>query len=134
MSFNQRDKKEPGNYFIPQPQGYFNIWGLIRYDGSGLVAGLFFVPVFGVAILVWAGLVGFNPDLDRSWWAISLLLPSAFLLASASYSLATEGVREMELLSLPVPFLVGCLALLPRRIDPQLRPGAICHEEPMDAA
>ena len=28
--------EERGNCFIPQPQGYFNIWGLIRYDGSGL--------------------------------------------------------------------------------------------------
>lgn len=29
--------KERGNCFIPHSQGYFNVWGLICYDGSGLM-------------------------------------------------------------------------------------------------
>ena len=98
-----------------------------------MAAGLLFVPFFGVAILVWGALVRLNPALDRSWMALSLALPSAFLLASASYSLASEGARNMRLLSLPAPFLIGCLALIPRRLDPHLRLGAISSDEPVDA-
>ena len=105
-----------------------------EYMPMMMLAGLLFVPVFGAAILAWAAIVRAIPTLDRSWLAISLVVPSVFLLVSASYSMVTEGFHDVRLISLPGPFLVGCLALIPRRLDPKLRHGSISFAEPLDAA
>jgi hypothetical protein len=88
-----------------------------------LFVSLHFVPFLATAVLLWVLVATILPALDER---LSFLV-AAFPLLVASTLVAWSfliGGANPGLDSLLAPWLVGCVAVLPRVLDPALRPGA----------